>query len=196
MIQLSLDGKRLYVTTSLYSVWDNQFYPNMSKCVYQEQATCRVLNTVFILCSVYYIIAEGMLNDDKAKVESRVGRGVGDRDVKFPPFPYHLLQVPAPLLMVEKYCTIMPNFSYLSPLPLPYKCCFITVTAPFSLTSCPLHFWVRAPPVPRHTVSKRNVLPPHPHPVSLHVQFLTPFYRFLFLISFTQRCLSKRFCFD
>lgn len=31
MIQLSLDGKRLYVTTSLYSVWDNQFYPNLSK---------------------------------------------------------------------------------------------------------------------------------------------------------------------
>ncbi|XP_031566459.1 methanethiol oxidase-like [Actinia tenebrosa] len=31
MIQLSLDGKRLYVTTSLYSNWDNQFYPNLSK---------------------------------------------------------------------------------------------------------------------------------------------------------------------
>ncbi|XP_053559843.1 methanethiol oxidase-like isoform X1 [Bombina bombina] len=31
MIQLSLDGKRLYVTTSLYSVWDKQFYPDMVK---------------------------------------------------------------------------------------------------------------------------------------------------------------------
>ena len=29
MIQLSLDGKRLYVTNSLYSKWDNQFYPEM-----------------------------------------------------------------------------------------------------------------------------------------------------------------------
>lgn len=29
MIQLSLDGKRLYVTTSLYSNWDQQFYPDM-----------------------------------------------------------------------------------------------------------------------------------------------------------------------
>ncbi|XP_060676698.1 methanethiol oxidase [Hemiscyllium ocellatum] len=29
MIQLSLDGKRLYVTTSLYSGWDRQFYPNL-----------------------------------------------------------------------------------------------------------------------------------------------------------------------
>lgn len=29
MIQLSLDGKRLYVTTSLYSSWDEQFYPEM-----------------------------------------------------------------------------------------------------------------------------------------------------------------------
>ena len=31
MLQLSLDGKRLYVTSSLYSVWDNQFYPNMAQ---------------------------------------------------------------------------------------------------------------------------------------------------------------------
>ncbi len=29
MIQLSLDGKRLYVTTSLFSTWDNQFYPEI-----------------------------------------------------------------------------------------------------------------------------------------------------------------------
>ncbi|XP_048581488.1 methanethiol oxidase-like isoform X3 [Nematostella vectensis] len=31
MIQLSLDGKRLYVTTSLYSNWDKQFYPELVK---------------------------------------------------------------------------------------------------------------------------------------------------------------------
>jgi selenium-binding protein 1 len=31
MIQLSLDGKRLYVTNSLFSNWDNQFYPEMGK---------------------------------------------------------------------------------------------------------------------------------------------------------------------
>ncbi|HET7034983.1 MAG TPA: selenium-binding family protein [Thermomicrobiaceae bacterium] len=30
MLQLSLDGKRLYVTNSLYSVWDNQFYPDLA----------------------------------------------------------------------------------------------------------------------------------------------------------------------
>ncbi|CAA7405036.1 unnamed protein product [Spirodela intermedia] len=29
MIQLSLDGKRLYVTNSLFSVWDRQFYPEL-----------------------------------------------------------------------------------------------------------------------------------------------------------------------
>ena len=29
MIQLSLDGKRLYVTNSLLSVWDKQFYPDV-----------------------------------------------------------------------------------------------------------------------------------------------------------------------
>ena len=31
MLQLSLDGKRLYVTSSLYSTWDNQFYPDIAK---------------------------------------------------------------------------------------------------------------------------------------------------------------------
>ncbi len=31
MLQISLDGKRLYVTNSLYSVWDNQFYPDIAK---------------------------------------------------------------------------------------------------------------------------------------------------------------------
>ena len=31
MIQMSLDGKRLYVTTSLFSTWDNQFYPEMKQ---------------------------------------------------------------------------------------------------------------------------------------------------------------------
>ena len=31
MLQLSLDGKRLYVTNSLMSVWDNQFYPGIAK---------------------------------------------------------------------------------------------------------------------------------------------------------------------
>jgi len=31
MLQLSLDGRRLYVTSSLYSPWDEQFYPEMKK---------------------------------------------------------------------------------------------------------------------------------------------------------------------
>lgn len=31
MLQLSLDGKRLYATNSLFSTWDNQFYPDLSK---------------------------------------------------------------------------------------------------------------------------------------------------------------------
>ena len=30
MLQLSLDGERLYVTNSLYSTWDNQFYPGLN----------------------------------------------------------------------------------------------------------------------------------------------------------------------
>jgi selenium-binding protein 1 len=31
MLQLSRDGKRLYWTTSLYSSWDNQFYPELAE---------------------------------------------------------------------------------------------------------------------------------------------------------------------
>jgi selenium-binding protein 1 len=31
MLQLSLDGRRLYVTNSLYSSWDDQFYPAIGK---------------------------------------------------------------------------------------------------------------------------------------------------------------------
>jgi selenium-binding protein 1 len=34
MLQLSLDGRRLYVTTSLYTVWDKQFYPDLQKYGY------------------------------------------------------------------------------------------------------------------------------------------------------------------
>jgi selenium-binding protein 1 len=29
MLQLSFDGRRLYVTNSLFSTWDNQFYPGL-----------------------------------------------------------------------------------------------------------------------------------------------------------------------
>jgi selenium-binding protein 1 len=29
MLQCSLDGERVYVTNSLYSTWDNQFYPEL-----------------------------------------------------------------------------------------------------------------------------------------------------------------------
>jgi len=41
MLQLSLDGKRLYVTSSLFSSWDDQFYPAMAeKGSYLVQVDC------------------------------------------------------------------------------------------------------------------------------------------------------------
>ncbi len=41
MLQLSLDGKRMYVTSSLFSAWDDQFYPEMkSKGSYMIQLDC------------------------------------------------------------------------------------------------------------------------------------------------------------
>jgi selenium-binding protein 1 len=43
MIQLSLDGRRLYVTNSLFSSWDNQFYPDIAKSgSYMLQVDCNV----------------------------------------------------------------------------------------------------------------------------------------------------------
>ena len=38
----SLDGRRLYVTNSLFSAWDSQFYPDMAKkgsCMLQVRHT-------------------------------------------------------------------------------------------------------------------------------------------------------------
>jgi len=41
MLQLSLDGRRLYVTSSLFSPWDNQFYPDIAKRgSYLKQLDC------------------------------------------------------------------------------------------------------------------------------------------------------------
>jgi selenium-binding protein 1 len=41
MLQLSLDGKRLYVTNSLFSSWDDQFYPDIGKAgSYLVQIDC------------------------------------------------------------------------------------------------------------------------------------------------------------
>ena len=39
MLQLSLDGRRLYVTNSLYSTWDNQFYPELRSWLLRVNCT-------------------------------------------------------------------------------------------------------------------------------------------------------------
>jgi selenium-binding protein 1 len=45
MLQLSLDGKRLYVTNSLLSSWDNQFYPQLAESgSYLLQIDCDTTN--------------------------------------------------------------------------------------------------------------------------------------------------------
>src|SRR5260370_19275577 len=45
MLQLSLDGKRLYVTNSLFSSWDDQFYPELAKAgSYILQIDCDTQN--------------------------------------------------------------------------------------------------------------------------------------------------------
>ena len=56
MLQLSLDGKRLYVTSSLYSVWDNQFYPDMARAgSYLMQIDCDTVNGGMALNERFFV---------------------------------------------------------------------------------------------------------------------------------------------
>jgi selenium-binding protein 1 len=56
MLQLSLDGKRLYVTNSLYSSWDNQFYPKIGeKGSYLLQLDCDTERGGMTLNDKFYV---------------------------------------------------------------------------------------------------------------------------------------------
>lgn len=56
MLQLSLDGKRLYVTNSLFSSWDNQFYPDLSKAgSYMLQIDCDTENGGLKINENFYV---------------------------------------------------------------------------------------------------------------------------------------------
>jgi selenium-binding protein 1 len=52
MLQLSMDGRRLYVTNSLYSTWDNQFYPQLESWLMKvdiaEDGTMSVDETFYV----------------------------------------------------------------------------------------------------------------------------------------------------
>lgn len=70
MLQLSLDGLRLYVTTSLYSGWDQQFYPDMIKSVpnsleqKQNQNQARTTDSQITTCLPVCLSEQGGLCDD------------------------------------------------------------------------------------------------------------------------------------
>jgi methanethiol oxidase len=56
MLQLSLDGKRLYITNSLYSPWDIQFYPGISeKGSYMLRLDCDTARGSLSLDEDFYI---------------------------------------------------------------------------------------------------------------------------------------------
>jgi len=56
MLQLSLDGKRLYVTNSLFSSWDNQFYPDLAKTgSYLLQIDCDTENGGMKINENFYV---------------------------------------------------------------------------------------------------------------------------------------------
>jgi selenium-binding protein 1 len=56
MLQLSLDGKRLYVTNSLFSTWDNQFYADLGKAgSYLMQVDCDTENGGLSVNENFYV---------------------------------------------------------------------------------------------------------------------------------------------
>jgi methanethiol oxidase len=56
MLQLSLDGKRLYVTNSLFSSWDDQFYPELGKAgSYLLQVDCDTQNGGMKINERFYV---------------------------------------------------------------------------------------------------------------------------------------------
>jgi selenium-binding protein 1 len=56
MLQLSLDGKRLYVTNSLLSSWDNQFYPDLAHTGSTLlQVDCDTINGGITLNENFYV---------------------------------------------------------------------------------------------------------------------------------------------
>ncbi len=56
MLQLSLDGKRLYVTNSLFSTWDNQFYPGLANDgSYMLQIDCDAVNGGMQINEKFYV---------------------------------------------------------------------------------------------------------------------------------------------
>jgi selenium-binding protein 1 len=55
MLQLSLDGKRLYVTNSLFSSWDEQFYPNLKNGSYLIKINCDNINGGLSIDESFYV---------------------------------------------------------------------------------------------------------------------------------------------
>jgi selenium-binding protein 1 len=82
MIQLSLDGKRLYVTTSLFSTWDNQFYPDMKEaggCM--VQIDCDVANGGMTLNDRFFVDFANEPNGPSRAHETRYPGGDCTSDI-------------------------------------------------------------------------------------------------------------------
>jgi selenium-binding protein 1 len=65
MLQLSLDGRRLYVTNSLFSSWDDQFYPRIANSKKEEKNSA---GTYMLLVNVNNETG-GLTLDDKFDVD-------------------------------------------------------------------------------------------------------------------------------
>lgn len=60
MLQLSLDGTRLYVTTSIFKPWDQQFYPEHVK--YNSNFICFIYYPIsFAICNLYFKLQSSLI---------------------------------------------------------------------------------------------------------------------------------------
>jgi len=82
MIQLSLDGKRLYVTNSLFSSWDDQFYPGIKKDgSYLVKIDCDSENGGMKLDQNFYISFKNEPNGPARAHEMRYPGGDATSDI-------------------------------------------------------------------------------------------------------------------
>jgi selenium-binding protein 1 len=82
MLQLSLDGTRLYVTNSLFSTWDDQFYPNIKKNgSYLIKINCDNVNGGMVVDQGFYVDFGKIENGPFRSHETRYPNGDCTSDI-------------------------------------------------------------------------------------------------------------------
>jgi selenium-binding protein 1 len=81
MMQLSLDGTRLYVTNSLFSSWDDQFYPNLKTNGYLIKIKCDNINGGMVIDEDFHVDFGKIENGPYRSHETRYPMGDCTSDI-------------------------------------------------------------------------------------------------------------------